>query len=273
MSGSHRDDRAFEHLASRQRKAEGALWLVIFFLALLTVLSAAGILAMANLMPQLWPGDWDGYDLINGSLSALYILALLTSGILFLRWHRQAVRTGEQLGAAILTHAAPSRRVGWATVAWFVPIANLFVPYQSLKELAKIGSPLEGSDGGGEGESEDDDDPNGDRAESEKAVLGLLAVWWGFWIVNMLYGRANLAIWKLMGESTREWITSSAMDVFGSGFQILTGFLAIMVLRVVTRRHRELWSTVRPGDPAPADSSEGIAAGPAMPYNLPPGPT
>jgi len=62
-------------------------------------------------------------------LALIYMVAYITSAVMFIRWFRRAYFNLHQV-ARVLTHSE-----GWAAGAWFVPIVNLFRPYQIMKEL------------------------------------------------------------------------------------------------------------------------------------------
>jgi len=63
------------------------------------------------------------------AVGIIYLLAHIVSGIFFIRWFRRAY-FNLHLVAKSLTHSE-----GWAAGAWFVPILNLFRPYEIMKEL------------------------------------------------------------------------------------------------------------------------------------------
>jgi hypothetical protein len=71
-----------------------------------------------------------------GALLGLAGLAFFVTGILFLVWQYNAAKVARWLGY-------PGRlRPGWGIVGWFVPIANLFMPYWALSDLLPPGHPL-----------------------------------------------------------------------------------------------------------------------------------
>lgn len=73
-------------------------------------------------------------ETVTFSLSSLLInffciLIGLSSGIAFIMWFRRAYFNLHQK-VSYLAHAE-----GWAAGCWFVPIINLFLPYQIMKEI------------------------------------------------------------------------------------------------------------------------------------------
>ncbi len=80
--------------------------------------------------PPLLPHFPPGYRLIQ-----LLGLAVLAGNIIFLIWQYRAARTARALGYR--TRHGP----GWGVGAWFVPVVNLWVPYQSLADCLPPGHP------------------------------------------------------------------------------------------------------------------------------------
>jgi hypothetical protein len=65
-----------------------------------------------------------------GNLTSLPTLVV---GVLFVIWFHQAATTAARLGR-------PARRSpGWAVGGWFIPIGNLFLPYQSARDFFRPG--------------------------------------------------------------------------------------------------------------------------------------
>jgi hypothetical protein len=65
-----------------------------------------------------------------GNLTSLPTLVV---GVLFVIWFHQAATTAVRLGR-------PARRSpGWAVGGWFIPIGNLFLPYQSGRDVFRPG--------------------------------------------------------------------------------------------------------------------------------------
>lgn len=72
----------------------------------------------------------------SSSLSPLRILAELAAAALFIAWMNRTYRKLPELGALELK-GSPGGAVGW----WFVPLANLYVPYQYLREIWRAVTP------------------------------------------------------------------------------------------------------------------------------------
>lgn len=68
-------------------------------------------------------------DLREQIIGVTYMIVLLVSAVTFIQWFRRAYFNLHQR-VVNLSHSE-----GWAAGAWFVPILNLFRPYQIMKEL------------------------------------------------------------------------------------------------------------------------------------------
>jgi Domain of unknown function (DUF4328) len=95
-----------------------------------------------------------------GGVEALSVLAQLALIVVALIWFHRTARNAQQWG--------PHRRaVGWAVWAWFVPVVNLWFPYQIATDTARASV----------------DDPRG----ASRTVL-LIRLWWAAWILAWLTG-------------------------------------------------------------------------------------
>lgn len=69
-------------------------------------------------------------------LGVLYVVIFLVTGILFLLWTYLANRNARSLGATGMKFTP-----GWAIGWYFIPILNLWKPYQALRETFKASHP------------------------------------------------------------------------------------------------------------------------------------
>ena len=93
--------------------------------------------------------------------------------------------------------------MGW----YFIPIANLFKPYEVMKEIWQVS--------------------HKDRA----VTLSIVGWWWALWLIINFFGR--LAIKIVMRADDAAGYTASAMDyVVSDGLEVA---LTIVALMLVTR--------------------------------------
>lgn len=69
------------------------------------------------------------------TVSSVTSLALLGIGVVFLMWFWHAVSVARNLGLAARWNP------GWAMAGWFLPIVNLWFPYQAARDLFPPGHP------------------------------------------------------------------------------------------------------------------------------------
>ena len=104
----------------------------------------------------------DFFYLGYGCLGLTELLSLLCCVILFCMWVYRANANARALGAEEMRFS-PGWSVGW----FFIPIANLFVPFQAVNEIYRASDPEH--DG---------------RSWKTNKTPALLGWWWGFWLVN-----------------------------------------------------------------------------------------
>lgn len=143
-------------------------------------------------------------------LSALgYALCLLVGIVIFCVWVYRA-----NVNADALVSGATEFTPGWAVGWFFIPLANLFKPYQAVSEIYRASDP--------------DADPD---FWSVTPVPFYLPLWWGSWVAFNLIAGFNR---PLFGQLSTTGPGSTAVLVEGA-----VGALAAVLLVVVTRRiHR-----------------------------------
>ena len=98
--------------------------------------------------PPTWILDFE--TLLGGAS----LIALIATGITFLVWFSRA-------------HAYASARApisGGPVIAWFIPVASLWLPYQRVRDVWNVVT---------------------------ERPIGLVQVWWGLWLANTFFSRAT----------------------------------------------------------------------------------
>jgi hypothetical protein len=145
--------------------------------------------------------DADASDNRVAAASVFYLAALLASAVALCFWMHRANWNLTSLGH-------PSRFTpGWAVGWWFVPIMNVFRPFQVMKDIA-VGS----------GQSQ----------------LGpILGLWWAGWLVGGFIGRGALS--ATFGDATiSEQITADWASIVGDSVFLMPAILMIFIVRKVT---------------------------------------
>ena len=259
--GHHRkDSRAHFQLSLRQRSfntiAKGLLFISAYpyqtvpphlryvptqfranLLCILLLANAAISFAstLLSLLEVMWPGDLFGEGFENNPV--MVVLALLTlllaiaqvlvyvvTVVVFLMWLYRAHENLASFG--ILSHQLQYSSA-WAVGSFFVPIANLIIPYGAIKELWQKSV------------------PNSAGMFSALSPPAFFSLWWLFWIVS------NIAHQIYFRLSWREETASDAVEVIGAVGGVLgtiAALLAIKVVREIQRQQVES-STLTPTQP------------------------
>lgn len=106
----------------------------------------------------------------------------------------------------------PGWNVGW----FFVPVANLWKPFEGLRETWQASMDAENW--------------------SFVPVPGLLRAWWGFWLVGSLLGNVAMRLNIAAGEVT----LATALDLASSAAMVAAAALLIGVIRRLTRLQRHM---------------------------------
>ena len=138
----------------------------------------------------------------------IQIIVFAASAILILKWIYRANYNARQLGATGMVFT-PGWSIGWH----FVPIANLWKPYQAMKEIWKASS-----------------NPQDWNAQ---AASSLLPWWWFFWIVSSAFGQVSLRL-AMGAEEINELIAANVVTQISH----VTGIpLSLIVIGIVNRVH------------------------------------
>ncbi len=146
-------------------------------------------------------------DFRNITFSVVYAIVYIGSAIVFIMWFRRAYYNLKHLGLRT-THSD-----GWVAGAWFVPILNLFRPYQIMRELY-----------------ETTDLYIRTRDENHKPNnLIFVGWWWALWILTGVFDRiVNKVIEK--SDNAEDLILGANMEIISN---ILMIPLAICTIKVI----------------------------------------
>ena len=148
----------------------------------------------------------------HGCLSLLAVPVHLTCGVLLLVWIYLANKNVRALGARGMAHT-PGWCVGW----FFVPIANLFMPYQAIREIHQASDP----------EADALSWPNS-RVSSE------IGQWWGLVILCAVLGIVQLRLSLSIDRNVL--VLGTWLGFCLEVLVILRGVLAIRIVRDIHSR-------------------------------------
>ena len=143
------------------------------------------------------------------AIGIIQIIVFVVSAITFIQWFRRAYYN-LHLRVNHLTHSE-----GWAAGCWFVPIVNLFRPYQIMKELFQETQLFL---------------KRNDAHTSEHLSMPSLSLWWTFWIIDRFFGQFVFK-YTMKAETIDELTTSTITQIISNGIGIV---LAIITINIIT---------------------------------------
>jgi len=170
-------------------------------------------------------GDLDNSRHAALSADGFMAFFVLIAAIVWLVWQHRAHTNLGALGATQLRYSP-----GWAVAWWFIPVANIVMPYLTMRELYKASDPQAGSvdwamRGGG----------------------GVLAVWWTARLVTQALFQVGVVFGDRSDFSAMRM--EASFFVAGNLVFVVLGVLAILVIRAVdtrqTQRHERMAAWTR----------------------------
>jgi predicted Zn finger-like uncharacterized protein len=167
-------------------------------------------------------------DAVVGIVGIAQLVLFCILGITFLRWIYRANKNLREMSGQTM-YFTPGWAVGW----YFVPIANLFKPFQAMKEIWEVSHK---------------------RQDNGAALLG---VWWALWLISNLLGEH--AFGSVIGaESVAEHTMKTMIYLVSDGLDIVLDIVAFaLVTRIGAaysrnyREHRKAikWAPMVSGSP------------------------
>lgn len=197
------------------------------------------ISALFSIAQILWPGDMFGEDFENNPvmlLTALFTVLLaiiqlvvyIATVVVFLMW---LYRAHENLAAFGVHKRQLQYSSGWAVGSFFVPFANLVIPYRAISEVWRKSL------------------PNQESMFGEVSPPGFFPVWWGLWIATGILDQLYFRL------SWREEVPSDATEAIGAIGSVLGIFAALMAVKVVREIQRQQVETSKAIPPQPTFAS------------------
>lgn len=172
----------------------------------IVIVSIAGI--VISLLGPLGSGDesveLNAVDAVIGILSLLLFPCFIASVVFFCMWTHRVVANAYALGGKWQT-ISPGWAVGW----YFIPIANLWKPFQGLKEAWQT------------------------SFETDH-VPGMMRLWWGTWLVSNMLDNASMRL-ALNGE----FGISQTIDLISLAVDIPLLIAVFAMISRLTRQQRQ----------------------------------
>lgn len=152
--------------------------------------------------------DAEQSDFIQLFVGPSQIAIFLVTAIVFLRWMYVASRNCHAVSKMQLA-ISPGWAVGW----FFIPIANLWKPYQAMRQISNVSI-----------------DPIGDPA---RPGSNLLFVWWLLFLVSGTIGRTAFKQ-AMKADDLSELQDSNLLTLFSDSINIPATLLAFLVIGTIT---------------------------------------
>jgi hypothetical protein len=161
---------------------------------------------------------------LTGVLGLATIAVYIATAVVFLMW---LYRVSNNVAAFGKRTANSS---GWAVGSFFVPIVNLFIPYQSVKDIWTKSEPT-----------------GADSTLYRYSPPGFFPAWWGFWIASNIASNAYFRM--TLAETPPEG--SSIVGIISEILSIAAAVFAIQVVKEIDRRQEERARNLQQAFPAP----------------------
>ncbi|MEV4919983.1 DUF4328 domain-containing protein [Streptomyces tirandamycinicus] len=147
-------------------------------------------------------------DYAMAGTGVLYVAALLAVGTLFIIWFHRARQNAE-----VFAPDTQRRTPGWAIGAWFIPIANLWIPRGIAADVLRASNP--------------------DPYDGKPVGRGLLNAWWGAWVWAVVFDRYASRVYE-RAQGADAIHDAAALLIAGAGFDMLAAVLAVLFVRRLT---------------------------------------
>lgn len=164
--------------------------------------------------------------LLYAGLTILGLVVFIATAIFFLMWLHRSSSNLTAFGYWKSQGYSPA----WTVGSFFVPIVNLFVPYQTTKYVWQNSRPA-----------------NSEPFSFPTSPPGFFPAWWGFWLASNF---ATNIHFRMSGEEIPR--TATAMvGILSELLSIAAAGLAIEVIKEIDRRQEETIKHVLPAGHLP----------------------
>lgn len=148
-------------------------------------------------------------DLREQIIGILSLMAYISSAIVFIMWFRRAYFNLHQKVKSL------SYTEGWAAGSWFVPILNLYRPYEIMKELYEETKKCIIDE---------------DESSYMDLTTNLLGIWWTLWIINGILGNIIFRLSR-HADTIPELMTVTILSLIGGFIGVGLGIVTIRVIK------------------------------------------
>ncbi len=153
-------------------------------------------------------------------IGILHLVVYIISAVTFIMWFRRAYNNLHKK----LSYLNYSE--GWAAGSWFVPVLNLFRPYQIMKELYVETDKLLKK-----------------RLEfyASQFNYSAIGIWWALWIISGILGQFVIR-WSTQAETVDDFIIGSIAALISDVIAIPLAFITVKVIKNYSALETELYN-------------------------------
>lgn len=203
-----------ENLKPNQRRAKYAITLIWIVLAVEILSLISGYLQYELLQNVANQIDFsidnvEANDTREQWIGIAYTIAFIVSAVMFIQWFRRAY-FNLHLKVSDLSYSE-----SWAAACWFVPVLNLFRPYQIMVELYRETKAIL---------------IKNNLIGKEQLTTTYVGWWWVLWLISNLLGQF-LFRYSMKAESLDELTASTIAGMIGNLIGIPLALMTIQVIR------------------------------------------
>lgn len=146
----------------------------------------------------------DSSDNRQRIVGTIQVVLWLVAGVSILAWIRLANKNARALGATDMEFT-PNWAIGW----YFIPVANLWKPYQAMAEIWQASG--------------------GSKSWKTESVPGILVIWWFVWLASNIFGRLAFQLTRKAEEIPE--LQDASLALMAS--DVISVFLSLAFLEVV----------------------------------------
>ena len=167
----------------------------------------------------------------EGLVRILQLMVFGVTAVAFFIWLYRAYKNLKPLGVA-----EPRYSPGWVVACFFIPVLNVFRPFQAVQEMWRESDPETVDTGGTQLKYVFVDD-------TSKSLL--IIFWWGiYWVSNIVYAAAlywqwQSQYWKWTLEAFNDYLIANWLGLAADLMGIIAALAAILVILKITFRQDE----------------------------------
>lgn len=197
-----------------------AVWVVLTTISLVSSVWQLQLLNRMEAEEEVTQEEISANDLRESAIGLAQLPLYFATVVVYLMWLFRVRKNLEPLGAHGAQYAP-----GWSIGAWFVPILNLFRPYQIVQEICKGSGPRQNASSG----------DMGWQFEPNSSAVGW---WWFAWIVSLILNRISTRL-SMRADEVDELIGATQVNIAAAAGSIVAALLCIAVVRLITARQEQ----------------------------------